>query len=406
VKKLLYIGIDIHSRAHEVAIIPSLIFEKPGALWRKVKTITIRNNRDDFIFLDSIIKEQVNNKGDVIIAVDHTGGYYSEPIVYFLIKGGYDVYYLESKGVKAARERLLDQEIKSDAIDSISAAYMLYLRDTQGLSFRISLMKYELGSQAAVIKSLILQRAHINKLIMQLTNKLHQLLIATFPEGESRYFKKLLQIIGHYSTPQYICSSNNLDGVECLKTEDRKNIIKLATTSIGVPGDTYEWVIKELGKLRLDLIKKRETITLMIHKQLNSHDYSEILLSFPHIGEITAGTIIGIIKDIDNWPNKKKFKKALGVYSTLKQSGTKYRGKRGREGSKYGRCALFHVCRGCVRINAVENDFKDYYLRQVAQGKMRMKALVSTMGKLAEIMYHCLKHKELYKYQGIYRLKS
>ncbi len=100
-----------------------------------------------------------------VIAIDHTGGHYSEPIVYYLLNRGYEVYYLEAKGIKAARERLLDQESKSDAIDSISAAYMLYLRDTQGLSFRISLTKYELGSRAAVINSLILQRLHFNKLI-------------------------------------------------------------------------------------------------------------------------------------------------------------------------------------------------------------------------------------------------
>ena len=219
-KKVLYIGIDIHVREHKVAIIPSFLFEQPGALWQRVKTINIKNQRDDFTHLDNIIKEQVNDKEDVVIAVDHTGGHYSEPIVYFLLKSGYRVYYLESKGIKSARERLLDQESKSDEIDSISAAYMLYLRDTQGLSFRISLMKYELGTQAAVINSLILQRWHFNKLITHMTNKLHQLLIATFPEGESRYFKKLMEIIPYYPTPQYICNGNNLNGVKRVNEKD------------------------------------------------------------------------------------------------------------------------------------------------------------------------------------------
>jgi len=32
-----------------------------------------------------------------------------------------------------------------------------------------------------------------------------------------------------------------------------------------------------------------------------------------------------------------------------------------------------------------------------------MKALVSTMGKLAEIIYHCLKAGEPYQYQGKYK---
>lgn len=402
-KKQLYIGIDIHVREHKVAIVPAFLFEQRGALWKRIKTINIKNQRDDFAHLDNIIKEQVSNKEDAVIAVDHTGGHYSEPIVYFLLKRGYQVYYLESKGIKAARERLLDQESKSDEIDSISAAYMLYLRDTQGLSFRISLMNYELGTQAAVINSLILHRWHFSKLITHVTNKLHQLLIATFPEGESRYFKKLMEIIPFYPTPGNICNGNNLNGVERIKEKDRESIIQLATNSIGVPDSTYEWLIKELGSLRLDLIQKRETITSMLRAQLNVHDYSEILYSFPHIGEITTGTIIGIIKNIDNWPDKKKFKKALGIYSTLKQSGSKYRGRKGKEGSRHGRRVMFQTCLGCIRKNAVENDFKDYYNRQVTQGKARIKALVSTMGKMTEIIYHCLKNRELYKYQGIYK---
>jgi len=33
-----------------------------------------------------------------------------------------------------------------------------------------------------------------------------------------------------------------------------------------------------------------------------------------------------------------------------------------------------------------------------------MKALVSTMGKLAEIIYHCLEAGELYQYQKKYRM--
>jgi predicted component of type VI protein secretion system len=46
------------------------------------------------------------------------------------------------------------------------------------------------------------------------------------------------------------------------------------------------------------------------------------------------------------------------------------------------------------------NDFKDYYEKQVQKGKPRIKALVATMGKLAEIIYHCLKFNEPYQYQS------
>lgn len=158
-----------------------------------------------------------------------------------------------------------------------------------------------------------------------------------------------------------------------------------------------------MGFLRFDYIQKRDSITSMIHMQLATHPYSEILLSFPCLGDIAAATIIGIIKDIHNWPNEKKFKKALGVYSALVQSGTKTGIRRGKEGSRHGRRVLFLTCMLCIKKNTQDNDFKDYYNRQVSHGKKKIKALVSTMGKLAEIIYHCLKTGELYEYQGIYR---
>lgn len=86
------------------------------------------------------------------------------------------------------------------------------------------------------------------------------------------------------------------------------------------------------------------------------------------------------------------------------QSGTApARTRRGREGSRHGRRVLFQACFGCAKIAARENDFKDYYLTRVAKGKPRIKALVSTAGKLAEIIYHCLKARELYQYQGKYK---
>jgi len=402
-KKKLYVGIDVHSREHRAAIIPIALLEQTNAAWKSVKTISIKNERDSFNYFEKTIRSQVLDPSEVVISVDHTGGHYSEPIIFFLLSRGYEVYFLESKGIKAARATLLDQECKSDAIDSVSAAYMLYLRDTQGLSFRISLMKYELGSMATVLTSLILQRMQFIKLITQATNRLHQLLIATFPEGEARYFKKLLNIITRYPTPQEIQNSNGLEGIKRINLKDREIIIQLATNSVGVPGDLYAWLIKELGILRMDFISKREVIASMIREHLDRHPYTEILYSFPCFGEIAAATIIGIMKDINNWPNKKKFKKALGVYSTVAQSGMKSRTKRGKEGSRHGRRVLFQVCLGCIREKVPDNDFKDYYLRQVSNGKIRIKALVSTMGKLAEIIYHCLRTGELYEYQGIYR---
>lgn len=127
------------------------------------------------------------------------------------------------------------------------------------------------------------------------------------------------------------------------------------------------------------------------------------MLSLPCFGAIATATVIGVVKDINRWPNKKKLKKALGVYSTLRQSGTSSgKGRMGKGGSRHSRRALFQVVFRCIQSRTPDNDFKDYYVRQVARGKPKLKAVVSTMGKLAEIIYHCLSTGDLYQYQRKY----
>lgn len=403
-QRKLYVGIDVHSREHKAAVLPIALLEQPRAAWRKVKPLNIKNNIADFERLDTTIRSHISNAEEVAIAVDHTGGHYSEPIVYFLQAKGYTVYHLEAKAIKAARERLLDEESKSDAIDSASAAYMFYLRDAHGMSFRISAMTPELGSKAAALNSLVLQRWQINKLVTQATNRLHQFLLAVFPEGEAQHFAQLLKVTPYYPIPKDILDSNGLERIKKLSQKDKENMLELAADSVGIPGDTYQWLIRDLSIQRVESLAKRDALTSMLRAQAAAHPYGDILLSFPFLGEIAAATIISIIKNIERWPDKKKFKKALGVYSSLTQSGSSSgRTRKGREGSRHGRRVLFQVCFGCIKINTQDNDFKDYYLRQVARGKPRMKALVSTMGKLAEIIYHCLRAGEPYQYQRKYR---
>ena len=403
-QRKLYVGIDVHSREHKVALMPISLLEGHGARWKRSKTLSIRNNIDDFMRLDAAIMSHVASAEEVAIAVDHTGGYYSEPLVHFLLAKGYSVYHLESKAIKATRERLLDEENKSDVIDSSGAAFMLYLRDLHRLSFCISEVTPELTSKAAALNSLVLQRCQFNKLLNQTTNRLHQLLLAVFPEGEAQYFRQLLEVTPYYPTPGDMVNSSGLFEVKKLRQKDRLDLLKLASNTVGVPGDRYGWLIKEVSTQRKYALVKLEILTAILRTQVRAHPYGDLLLSFPYIGEIAAATIIAIMKDIARWPDKKKFKKSLGVYSSSTQSGNSpVRTKQGKEGSRHGRRVLFQVCLGCITLKAPENDFKDHYYRQVRRGKVRIKALVSTMGKLAEIIYHCLKTGESYRYQGIYR---
>ncbi len=340
------------------------------------------------------------------IAVDQTG-HYSEPLVSFLCARHYSVYYLEPRAVKAAKERLLDQESKSDSIDAASTAYLLYLRDVHGISFRISAVKPELYSRASLMRQMILDRQQYVKMSVQATNRLHSFLMVVFPEAEAKFFPQLLKIIKLYPTPEDILASKNMEGIKGVSAEDKEAIFRCAAETVGVSAARYRNLITDLCSHRNDAQARRKNIDVILSKEVANHPYGPVLLSFPYLGPVAAATIIGILQDIDRWSNKKKLKKALGVYAISRQSGNSSgKTRQGREGSKHGRRVLFQVVWGCIQRRAPDNDFRDHYQRQVAFGKPKLKAVVSTMGKLAELIYHCLKTNEPYQYQGKYRTRS
>ncbi|GAI86883.1 unnamed protein product [marine sediment metagenome] len=84
----LYVGIDIHSRQHKVALISTDDFSKVSPNWRRARLLTIKNNAEDFNLLTKEIETLVPNPEDVAIAIDHTGGHYSMPLVWFLQSRG------------------------------------------------------------------------------------------------------------------------------------------------------------------------------------------------------------------------------------------------------------------------------------------------------------------------------
>ena len=402
-----YVGIDVHHKSHKVAILDGAIVQNTESMLKRAKILNIENNISDFERLEKAIGENISYPEEAAVAVDHTGGHYSEPLVYFLEKRGYRVYHLEPKVVALVKDRLLDEESKSDRIDAVTLASLLQLRDTHGFSFRISAISPELGSQATILRQLIIQRQQYTKMIVQKTNRLHSVLVAIFPEGESRWFPSLIRLVPYHPTPADIVNCQELKSVGRVGASTKEAIRALAATTVGAPSVIYRELILNLSQQRSDAIAKRDDISRFIEEKVVTHPYGNILLSFPNFGPIAAATVIGIVRDINWWSDKRKLKKAMGVYSTLKQSGESAgKGRLGKEGSRHARRALWQVVFRCIQDRVPNNDFRDYYLRQVKQGKPKMKAVVATMGKLAEIIYHCLQSGEPYRYQGRYSTRG
>ena len=398
-----YVGVDAHARQHVLTVIPIDTFQDNNKKWEKAKTYKVKNNQEDYRNIELIISKHTDDVENVKIAIENVGDY-SKAIAYFLANRYPQTYYLDPKGIKDLKERLLNIYDKSDTIDCRSIAYLLYLIDIHNLPAPIRTIAPNLELKASVLGALLNQRALYTRLAVRTTHRLRQIMIVIFPEGENESFSRLLRIIAHYPTPIEIKDSGDLSKVKYLNKQYREKFVELAGNTVGIPAESYRAIVKDLVDQRSEAKNKSENIKSVIKEEVLKHPYGEILFSFPHLGEICAATIINIIKDIERWPSKKKFKKILGIYAESTQSGKgNPKIKKGRGGNAKGRGALYFVCAGCIQKISCDNDFKDYYQRQVNRNKPKMKALVSTMGKLAEIIYYCLKNREHYEYQGKYK---
>jgi transposase len=252
------------------------------------------------------------------------------------------------------------------------------------------------------IHTLALQRYNLVRQDTRNLNKLHGLLSAVFPEGEAKFFSYLVKAAPYYPTPEIILKSRQMSRASEIPAAIRQKIMHMAKDTVGIAGPKYEWIIRELGKMHLAHLTRLKDIDQQISSKLEHHPYYLILKSFPGMGNTAAATLLGEIKDIDFWPNKRKFRKGLGVYSVAKQSASSNVSVMGREGSRHARRVLFQVALVCIGDRMKDNNFRDYYRRLVGRGKMRKKALVATMGKIAEIIYYCLKQEIPYERNSIY----
>jgi transposase len=403
-----YVGIDVHSRQHVAAVVPLSTMELPGAAWKKkAATLKLLNRRPDFAALLAAIRSHEPDPQAVQVAVDHTGGHYSAPLVHFLLTEGFDVYHLEPKAVHMVRKGILDEERKDDSLDAATLARLLYLRDRLGESLRIAPVRPDLTSSATGIRAAILQRWSANKTATQAANRLHQYLTATFPEGEKAFFKELLTIARFFPpTPDRILAVHAEGNPDALPLPRKKwsTIVEAARESVGVPSAPFDRVLSRAGEDYARAIAQRDAMGADIEAHVQAHPYGPILLSFPYVGPAAAAVVIATIQDVSRYPTKKHFRKALGLYSTAKQSGERApEGKMGREGSRDGRRVLYQACMGMVAKSAPPTDFRDTYQRQVDNGKKRKRALVAIAGKLAEVIYHCLRTGQPYRYQGTWR---
>jgi transposase len=404
-----YVGIDIGYIFHEASCIPSTSFVDEKQSWKKSKTIKFNSNGDGITKLVSFLQQFSSEPSSFCVLLEPTGGYFGYILIQAMMKFGYKVHLVENKAVKDFREKSLGINEKSDAIDCRVMAYLAFQKALTPSLFGIRLMEHSMPIQN-LCKALVADRWSLQKQLNTRKAQFKQLLCVTHPELKSifdinKVGLTVRQLIKKYPTISSLAQVSEDDlyrdflefGGRYRAKEKCTVLRKLLDSAILI--DVPFFVSRQ--KMIIDDIERLEHNLAYLDDQIkeivDSHPYKPILWSFPIKGYIWACTLVGVIGSIDRFNNYKKFKKYVGYSVDNKTSGISVRTSRlSYHGSRLTRRVLFQMTMCLISPLGGDNPFKTHYERLVSRGMPKMKALCNVAGKLAQVMYGCLKYSRFY----------
>ncbi len=390
-----YVGIDIGSRFHKVAIIAQEMMKRGDSEWKKTPTFKVLNRRADF---DSLVEGIVAASGpqeeEAVVGLESSGYYYSRPIAEFLGKR-FTLLFVDGAAVKDARERFFSITYKDDDVDARCIARLLFLRDSLGEPLGVSPVALDLADRSQAIRVLSRQRRAMRKMITATTNRLQRIYSGVFPEAAEHHWPAILRVADSFPIPAEIAAAQpeQLKGIRSRRR--RESLIALAKDTIGADATRYRRLILFLARQLKQQRELLEEIEEELRGELSTHPQARILLTIPGIGPWTAAEIIGLVGDIRRYPTKKKFRKMLGVYPVSEQSGVSLkRSRMGRGGARSGRGSLYIAVVGLLAPNRRPNFIAHYVDRRRSEGMGGKAAVIAAMGKLAETMWSCVYHNQ------------
>lgn len=404
-----YVGIDIGYRFHEACCIPFGTFMDEKQSWKKVKTLNIMADGRGANQLFSYLEKYSTKTSEFCVLMEATSGYYGFLIMKALEQKGYEILLVESKAVKDFREKNLGMYDKTDKIDAKVMGYMAFQKGITPSTHGIRFVGMSSPSQM-VCKHLASERWSLQRQLNRRKNQLQQFINVTHPElkniftsGTARPAARRLVL--KYPTAALMANLSQEQlfrdlieiGAKCLARKKITELVKLLKSNVvlDVPHfvDYQSFLIEDIERLEALIKRLDEQIKVIV----DEHPYKEILWSLPIMGYTWACTLIGVIGDVNRFLTYKKFKRYLGFTPQNRESGISLRSSHlCFNGVRHTRRVLFQMALTMVAPRTRNNPFCAYYVRLLDRNMPKRKALGHVAGKLAQVMYGCLKYNRLY----------
>jgi transposase len=389
---MLFIGIDVASKKHDVIII-----SQDGEVL--TAPFTIENSIDGFKKLHTEISSHMEPGDCIHIGLEETG-IYSGNIRDFLCALDFNVYMINPILTHHSRMAYSLRNTKTDKIDCFAICRYI-MQNHMHLKPYISTLytTYELKS---------LSRLRLDKLKLMTKAKVEftRLLQITFPEFP-KHFKQhslwALELFSHYPTPQKIARMHTETLIKIIKVKsDRETaavlIKSLAKSTIGNCSLSNELLITSIIEDINHFKKQIYTIDQHINQLMEDFEF---ITSIPGIANVVGAIILGEIGDINRFQTPAQLLAFAGLDPCIYESGdfksnTCHISKRG---SRYLRTAVFTATRVACVSTSRDNQFRRKYQKKMRDGKHHNSAVCNVAKNMINTIFAILKTKETFCYQ-------
>jgi transposase len=374
-----------------------------------LKPFKALNTKQGLLFaLEQIKKVEEAFSSQPVIVLESTG-HYSQRIVHFFLKQGFEVYHINpliSHSIKNSAVR----KVKTDQVDALELAKLPFLHN-----LRSNTMPKE---QITNLKVLARTRCH---LIEQRATSINQLQTAIeqvaplFPTILNPGSLTALTLVNKYPSPaEWSKKANRKIIMTLFETLPRrgklyaeqkyKALLSCAQDAevTGIWMAAYFSTIQRYASIVQFLNSEIKVIDSQIEELSAQLPEVGLLTSIPGIGDTLAPLLLGEIGDIERFINAKQLVAFSGIDPSVRQSGN-YVGTKNKvtkRGSPFLRHALYIAATTSVRKESkgsqVNSVIYEYYTRKV-ETKAKKQALGAVMNKLLRIIFSVLKNKQPFR---------
>ena len=388
--KMLYVGIDVHKRTHEVIILDAV--GRPRG-----KSFKMGNNYDDLgTLLDRI--EKANPEAEPVRFGMEATGHYWLALYSHLRAVHQEVIVLNPLRTHAYRARSV-RPAKNDRIDARCIAEIIRTDPQSDYSLT--------DEDQLALRQLTRLRVDLVELVSDQKRRLLTLLDQAFPEFETffreKYCKSALTLLQTYPIPDAVLAAGVEELTALLEKSSRKHygcekaeqMMRAAQQSFGVPFG------QKANGLQIKLLAGQIAYLEAQQKQLDQEidiyldAIPNQLTTISGIGRTLAAVFLGEIGDIRRFRNAKALVAYAGMDPSVSQSGefTAKKTHLSKRGSTHLRRAIWLAAAAAVRH---DEALKALHQKKMAEGKSYHVALGAVAHKLLHIIYAVLRDNKPY----------